>query len=1179
MASFLDNINPFKVKNELPPSLLQKERIVKVSQDQVQSFKNNFVKTSKYEIYNFIPKFLLEEFNPKTKFANVYFLIISAMQCVPSISNTNGIPTTLLPLVVVVFVDALFSLLEDINRHKADAKANASITIKYDFKTKTFVDVKWADIIIGDFIHLKSRELIPSDCIIISVAEKIDPPTGICYVETKSLDGETNLKIKNAIPCTMKKVRNSQDISSIMIGEVTMEHPNKDINNFVGKINLRNMETERVGKENVMLRGCVVRNTDWIIGLVVNTGHDTKIMMSSTETKAKTSNLESQASRQIGRIVMLLALICIGGATGSTVWNSVNNIENAWYLNMKKSTTFGYWITMFFYYFLLHASFIPVSLYVSMALTRSFQSYFMNNDLDMYYEPTDTPALVRTMTLNEELGQISHVFSDKTGTLTCNIMDFRKMSINGVSYGQGITEIGRAAWKMLGKDVPPEVLAGEAKARKNCANIPHVTFYCPKYEQEMKTNSEQKVAIRDFFKYLAICHDVIPEKIDGKLKLSASNPDDEAFVCASAFFGYEFCDRTEKSVVIKIAHEKKDEEIEMLETIAFTSARKRMSVIIRDSDGTIKIITKGADSAIIPRLASGQDALFKSTTDQLQQYSLEGLRCLLIGYALISEETYNGWKDRYKNACTNLEEVAKKDKSLPNLIDQLQDEIERNMSLLGVTAIEDRLQEGVPDCIETLAQAGVNIWMLTGDKEETAINIAVACNLIRPTEFMDHIIVNPKTCPDRKTMYNLLCSECKKVDDDMMTMKAHQIKPRALIIDGEALSLVFPQENPKAGNSATQSTDDRLIADLRTKLLEFSLHCKAVVGNRFAPDQKKLIVHMVKVGRPETRCLSIGDGANDVAMIQEAHIGVGIKGEEGVQAVNAADFAIAQFRYLSILMLKHGRYNYIRMSYLVCYMFYKNVFMSMAHWWFNFYDGWSGQKYYTEGFIQLFNLAFTAFPILMLSVYDMDISPEMIFRYPQIYKASINNEYFKTSTFWLWILTALCESVVLAFLSLFFMMNSNSTEDTHWSAGALCFTAVVFVVSSKIFFIQSRYYWANFLIIFLSLLFMYIVGFIIQSSQYLDANWFPSLFTITLGSDSYWIGLVLLITIVNGKDVYVAALERTFNYKPHHIIQEIEAKNLQSAHHVISSDPEALEVEMGRSSRAPVYSQKEDLVL
>lgn len=211
------------------------------------------------------------------------------------------------------------------------------------------------------------------------------------------------------------------------------------------------------------------------------------------------------------------------------------------------------------------------------------------------------------------------------------------------------------------------------------------------------------------------------------------------------------------------------------------------------------------------------------------------------------------------------------------------------------------------------------------------------------------------------------------------------LKPRALVIDGATLLLVTGERDHEHDSQAKEL------------LLKLSTSCQAVVACRVSPDQKRALVILIKNGIPGVRTLAIGDGANDVAMIQEGHIGVGIKGEEGLQAVNSADYAIAQFRFLSVLLLKHGRFNCINMSKLVCYMFYKNILMSMGQFWFNFNNGFSGQKYYTEGAIQLFNLIYSAFPILLIGIYDMDIDVKKLYKYPQLYRAVASHKFFNVS--------------------------------------------------------------------------------------------------------------------------------------------------------------------------------------
>lgn len=1076
------------------------QRIINVGAEQDYHYCDNFVKTSKYEYWNFLPKYLMEEFNPSTKFANVYFLIIACLQCVPAISNTFGYPTVLIPLVCVVFIDGVFQVMEDMARHKADKIANASPTVRYDHATHQFVPVQWFELQVGDFIKVETRNTVPADIVVLGCSEKIEPAQGVCYVETKSLDGETNLKLRNALPNTLGHVRGIDNLTSLK-GRVEMEHPNNLIDSFSGIIELGSLGREAIQPSNVLLRGCVLRNTEFVIGMVLNTGHDCKIMMSSTTTKPKTSALETLASTQIKRIIIVLILVCVAGATGQAIWNSVNVVENIPYLSWSPNEGAN-WFIAFFYFFLLHATFIPVSLYVSMSIARFFQSLFMVWDLEMFYDKSDTPAIVRTMTLNEDLGQLSHIFSDKTGTLTCNVMDFRKMSVAGVSYGLGITEIGKASWVLQGKPIPQDVLDGERMAQEQ--SVPHVSFYDPKYERDMSMGNPRKSALQRFFHILALCHDVIPERVGNDIKLSASNPDDEALVCAAKYFGYEFLDRREKTAIVMNRETNQREEGLIIETIGFTSKRKRMSVFFRDAKGKIWLYCKGADTMMLPRLRSGQDDEIAKAENHLQEFGGEGLRCLVLGYAEISQDRFSKWHTAYRKAATNLSQIERMKKGEENEIENLQDEIESGMTLAGCSAIEDKLQAGVPECIADLVKAGLNIWLLTGDKETTAINIAVACNLVKPPKYMVQVIVNKKNAPGESDIINVL----KEASDDF---DRDSSLPRALIIDGPVL--ITALSSP----------------EIRKLVLDFAMRCKAVVCCRVSPDQKREMVNLVKQNVPGVRTLAIGDGANDVAMIQAAHVGVGIKGEEGVQAVNSSDFAFAQFRFLGPLLLKHGRYNYIRMSNLVIYMFYKNILMSMAQWWFNFFCGFSGQKYYTEGGIQMFNLLFTSVPILLYAVYDMDLvmmRPE----HPAIYQEGIKNVFFTSTVFWTWMVHALLESTLMALLPMGLLVHSdpeNGMFNTFWEAGAMCLTAVVIVVNLKMFLFQNRWYPWSISWIILSIAFWFGIAFIATSFIGIDYDWYM-IWTRLMVNGDFWLGLLLMVTVVMGKDIYLGAIWKNF---------------------------------------------------
>ena len=1136
------DVNTRNNRKKLPDPLHNPEREIKIGMDQEFYFRDNFVKTSKYEAWNFVPKFLLEEFNPKTKLANCYFLMIACFQCIYTpevqISNTDGIPTTLIPLTAVVIFDGIFQILEDRARHKADTEANSSPALVLDRTESTFKQVEWHKIAVGDIVKISSRDVVPADVMILGVSEMSSPPRGICYVETKSLDGETNLKMRNALPLTFDALGSSERDEEAKIeiikkyrGKILMEHPNKILEDFNGVCTIEDGRVN-IQHSNILLRGCVLRNTEYIFGIVVNTGHDTKIMMSTTGTPSKTSLLETNAALQIRYIILLLTVLCVVGASGQAVWNNDLQVKvgDYWYLDWDPEP-FSAWLIKFFYFFLLQATVIPVSLYVSMTIVRYFQSYFMNIDMEMFYERTKTFALVRTMTLNEELGQISHIFSDKTGTLTCNQMDFRKASIGGISYGEGITEIGKAAWKLQGREIPLSVL--EAENRAKMVQKDHVSFFCKQFDID-KNHPEKKQKIDFFYEVLATCHDIIPERTSNGIVLSASNPDDEAIVAAASFFECEFTDRKNDKITLNRGKGRQIQELELLETIKFSSKRKRMSVVVRDCvTQRIMLMTKGADSVIIPKLVIGiqndslfadQPAIRESTLKHMQQFSEEGLRCLLISFRYLDKGWFEKWQSDYKKANTSVTQIENMKNGKVNDIEKLHDELERDLMLIGATALEDRLQDGVPQCIEQLANAGINLWMLTGDKEETAINIAIACNLLKPREFMDHVIINSTNCLDEKDAIR----EFKAEKNTMGSL------PRALIVDGS--SLIKIMDNKEAKDA----------------LLEFTKSCVAVVGCRVSPDQKKEMVSLIKFGVDGVRTLAIGDGANDVAMIQAAHVGVGIKGEEGVQAVNSSDYAIAQFEYLSVLLLKHGRSNYIRMCALVIYMFYKNLFMSIGQFFFSFFNGFSGQKYYTEAGIQMFNVLFTSIPILLLGIYDTDISYATVKEKSHIYIDCVKNCYFSTIRFWFWLLQAIIEGALCGIFPLFVLDNYDSSGcfNTFWSAGLLCLTAVVIVCNFKILVLQHRVNSIHIVLLGASVLSWLAIAAIVQvpvrsssSSSYVNVfyDWY-NILSHTLGQGRFWMGLMLLVFTVVLKDILASFVHREFFSTEDQLLQEQNAQ-------------------------------------
>ncbi|KAK5000308.1 phospholipid transporting ATPase, partial [Cryomyces antarcticus] len=321
-------------------------------------------------------------------------------------------------------------------------------------------------------------------------------------------------------------------------------------------------------------------------------------------------------------------------------------------------------------------------------------------------------------------------------------------------------------------------------------------------------------------------------------------------------------------------------------------------------DGKIMLFCKGADSIIYSRLRRGeQPELRRATAEHLELFAREGLRTLCIAQRELAEEEYQLWNKQHDIAASSVQDRDEK-------LEKISDAIERELTLLGGTAIEDRLQDGVPDAIALLASAGIKLWVLTGDKVETAINIGFSCNLLS-TE-MDLIVFKvDEDKPERAgaELDRLLATFNKTgSDEELKAAKKNHEPPaptHALVIDGDSLKHVLDDE-------------------LRQKFLLLCKECKSVLCCRVSPSQKAAVVQMVKNGL-DVITLSIGDGANDVAMIQEAHVGVGIAGEEGRQAVMSSDYAIGQFRFLTRLVLVHGRWSYRRLAETIANFFYKNI--------------------------------------------------------------------------------------------------------------------------------------------------------------------------------------------------------------------------------------------------------------
>ncbi|KAF7362154.1 Phospholipid-transporting ATPase [Mycena venus] len=1099
---------------------------------------SNFVSTSKYNVASFLIKFLTEQFS---KYANLFFLFTACIQQVPDVSPTQKY-TTIVPLGVVLLASAFKEVQEDLKRHQSDAELNARLA-KVLTPESTFVERKWKDIRVGDVVRLESDDFIPADLVLISSSE----PEGLCYIETSNLDGETNLKIKQASPHTSSLTAPS--LVNTLRGSMRCEQPNNSLYTFEGTLDLITSsglpKQVPLGPDQVLLRGAQIRNTPWVYGLAVYTGHETKLMRNATAAPIKRTNVERQVNIQIVFLFLLLLALSVGSSIGGSIraWFFASQ---QWYL-LEPTSAAGRaksFIEDILTFIILYNNLIPISLIVTMEVVKFQQARLINSDLDMYYPKTDTPALCRTSSLVEELGQIEYVFSDKTGTLTCNEMEFRCCSIAGVAYSDVVEEGKRGegedgkddGWRtfaemrtLLGENQNPFVDPSAAGSAASAQNM-------------------ERDVLKDFLTLLAVCHTVIPEVKDGKTIFQASSPDEAALVAGAELLGYQFHTRKPKSVFVSIQGQ--TQQFDILNVCEFNSTRKRMSTVVRMPDGKIKIYCKGADTVILERLSKNQPYTEK-TLVHLEDYATEGLRTLCLAYRDIPEQEYKQWAAIYDQAAATINGRG-------DALDQAAELIEKDLFLLGATAIEDKLQDGVPDTIHTLQMAGIKVWVLTGDRQETAINIGMSCRLI--SESMNLVIVNEETAHDTQQFL------AKRLSAIKSQRSTGELEDLALVIDGKSLTFALEKEISKI-------------------FLELAIMCKAVICCRVSPLQKALVVKLVKKNQ-KAILLAIGDGANDVSMIQAAHVGVGISGVEGLQAARSADVAISQFRFLKKLLLVHGAWSYRRLSKLILYSFYKNITLYMTQFWFAFFNNFSGQIAYESWTLSMYNVLFTLLPPLVIGIFDQFVSARILDRYPQLYILGQKNVFFTKTAFWMWVGNALYHSFLLFGFSVILfwgdLKQATGFDSGHWFWGTTLYLAVLLTVLGKAALISDL--WTKYTVaaipgsfvfaMFFLPLYAWITPKIGFSQEYMGLV--PRLWTDWI----FYLVLLFIPIFCLSRDFAWKYYRRTYMPASYHIAQELQKYNIPDYRPRQEQFQKAIKkvraVQRMRRNRGFAFSQTED---
>ncbi|KAI0166410.1 hypothetical protein GGR57DRAFT_25183 [Xylariaceae sp. FL1272] len=1086
---------------------------------------DNHVSTAKYNVATFLPKFLIEQFS---KFANIFFLFTSALQQIPNLSPTNPY-TTIGPLAVVLLISAIKEQVEDHRRKVADRALNNSKARV--LRGSNFEETKWIDVAVGDIVRVQSEEPFPADLVLLASSE----PEGLCYIETANLDGETNLKIKQGIPETAALVSPSE--LSRLSGRVRSEQPNNSLYTYEATLTMQAGGGEKelpLNPEQLLLRGAILRNTPWIHGVVVFTGHETKLMRNATAAPIKRTKVERQLNKLVLALIALLLILSVICTIGDFVYRAVA-LDSVSYLYLDPPGGAGNIVTDIFKdlvtYWVLYSALVPISLFVTVELVKYWHGILINDDMDIYYDQTDTPANCRTSSLVEELGMVGYVFSDKTGTLTCNMMEFKQCSIGGIQYAEDIPEDRRAT-------VQDGVEVGIHDFKRLAENL--------------KTHQTSQL-IHHFLALLATCHTVIPERQEekgGAIKYQAASPDEGALVEGAAQMGYTFTARKPRAVMIEVGGE--EVTYDLLAVCEFNSTRKRMSTIYRCPDGKVRLYCKGADTVILERL-NEENPHVEQTLLHLEEYAAEGLRTLCLAMREIPEHEFQEWQAIFEKAQTTVGGNRAEE------LDKAAEIIEKGLYLLGATAIEDRLQDGVPETIHTLQEANIKVWVLTGDRQETAINIGMSSKLL--SEDMMLLIVNEEdSIATRDNIQKKLDAIRNNADGSI------ELESLALVIDGKSLGFALEPEMEKL-------------------LYDLAIMCKAVICCRVSPLQKALVVKLVKKYSDDI-LLAIGDGANDVSMIQAAHIGVGISGVEGLQAARSADISIAQFRFLRKLTLVHGAWSYHRISKTILFSFYKNIALYMTQFWYSFQNVFSGEIIYESWTLSFYNVFFTVLPPLVLGILDQFVSARLLDRYPQLYISGQRNEFFKLGTFSAWILNAFYHSLVLYIFSELIWYGDLILVDGktagHWVWGTALYGAVLATVLGKAALVTSN--WTKYHIIAIpgsmAFWFVFIAIYAYVAPKLDISTEYHALVPVLFTSPVFWLQLIALPLLCLVRDFTWKYIKRMYYPRAYHHIQEIQKYNIQDYRPRMEQFQKAIrkvrQVQRMRKQRGYAFSQADE---
>ncbi|TRM63107.1 hypothetical protein BD626DRAFT_402886 [Schizophyllum amplum] len=938
--------------------------------DKLQSrFPPNIVRNQKYNLFTFFPIVFYEQFK---FFFNLYFLLVALSQFIPAL-KIGYIVTYVAPLAFVLCVTMGKEAYDDYKRNLRDREANSAKYLiltspsQQDEESALSADASYLDthintrsvpsssLRVGDLIRLEKNQRVPADLILIHTSDA----SGTCFIRTDQLDGETDWKLRVAVPECQKLPEGSL---SRLEAEIYADAPTKDIHTFVGTFTLNKApaidaphvqgvplqtippSVSPLTAENVLWANTVLASGS-AVGFVVYTGAETRAVMNTSHPETKVGLLDLEINK-------LAKILCFVTFLLSIVLVALNGFRGLWYVYI-------------FRFLILFSSIIPISLRVNLDMGKTVYGY------EIMHDPEIPNTIVRTSTLPEELGRIQYLLSDKTGTLTQNEMEMRKLHMGTMAFGyDSMDEVSHQLAVAFGAQEHP---SGHMMTGAQIAG---------------RGRRDMSSRVRDVVLSLALCHNVTPvTNDDGSVGYQASSPDEVAIVQWTQSVGLTlvFRDRTrielQTPTGARIA-------FDVLDIFPFTSESKRMGIVVRDvASGEVTFLQKGAD-VVMARIVQRNDWLEEETGNMAR----EGLRTLVMARKRLSAGTYEEFAAAYHEASVRLDG---RNEAMTSVVAKY---LEHDLELLGLTGVEDKLQDDVKSTLELLRNAGIKIWMLTGDKIETARCIAISTKLVARNQYI-HEVSKLRTADEVRDQLEFLQS---KLDC-------------CLVIDGESLQLCLNL--------------------FKNEFIEIATKLSAVVACRCSPTQKADVARLIRA-HTRRRVCCIGDGGNDVSMIQAADVGVGIVGKEGKQASLAADFSVTQFSHLTKLLLWHGRNSYRRSAKLAQFVIHRGLIISIMQAVFSaifyfapiaLYQGWLMVGYAT---------VYTMAPVFSL-VLDRDVNEDLALLYPELYKELTKGRALSYKTFFVWCMISLYQGAAIMIMSLVLF----ETEFLH--IVSISFTALI----------------------------------------------------------------------------------------------------------------------------------------